>query len=1548
MATSKCDIKGVDYEKKYLQTMDQVTTKMAGALGFKNTAALWELYLTDPATRPILIAWLDIRKRRFDASLKPSHMTIRPAIVNWAFEQKLQPLISRQEQPVLGADGVIEKTLAPLTCLWFSFKLIKAKPSLFIRSQLTGNPIHVDPYDITHAYKLLSWIYRKQKGSKIPASKPHCTAAEPPVYFHKGIGATTTAGPDRAVEDLFGVTSQQAIQAMANADAVAGSLRDEDAVRTAKLDVVGEIAEAVYSELNPARQVDAPRSVCVSIDRVNLLEYLMEVDAFRHDCILWERGFGEDTAPSGGTQSTAASTSSKAGQQSNISMATVASSAGLQELPNSRSPTSLLRLEYLICDLTTANAQIPACHIATIELVNPERIQAQHDKRYAQLTEDFNPNLVSKNGYTTADPCDGSHAHRCALRRLCLLAFSTRLDQFVSRVNARYDLTDPLKDHAERQDRGFALYYANTALDPAVPMPSSPLLQASYLAMETPKLRYLLKILHDEGAFNESTSAETKPPWFIVVAHWPLILWVIEMFLNSLCISFVTIRPSMSAKDRRKAISTFVSMKKSCQVLLTNFNCKSKAQNLHTVCSRMVIMEPPLNMERTFEAISAIHRSGQKEEQKVWLLFQDQTFSRWMEANNTLNAVSVISRRVEKPFFRNRWRFPPPTSAKWRVHQPFPRRFPSPEPKTGRGSLSHIFRHIFGPHAGRRAQLRLWNFRHETIPAFRHRAQARVWRALVSRQARLAKRLNTGKLGITDLLVGRRRRRRGESGFVGGLLVPFEKEARAAGKGGPMSEGSSTWSSGYGYGNGRVPGARRKKVFEYLKAANDMRQSYTASWTAQLNASRDLGDEYMNTPGAFPDVEIARAGNEEMVIFPSYARRLDRDRINAQKLRRRDSIDSIDEYRGLDGAQEHDMAGWDVFDDDDAVVAVDVRGWVYAPYKGPLTRKQRLVVALARRLSGVPAPNNSEAGLDGNQDEVPLPRMTERREQEIAETEAQSIIRNADKGNEVNLNAASAGLDEDGPGLQRVPTSASVQSAQSAQLSKDELSIANAHLVERIKPFLSSPMNEMAVTVFFFNDQSSQSKNIITNESGHFALRASLPFVPTHVRVLASEDLSAVKPVEIIESTGHSAIASGAKEMCRNIFARELSDLTVEGVPEWYNSLAKVGVDIHYVSNSPWQLYPLLDRFFKLVGLPPGSFHLKQYSGMLQGIFEPTLERKKAALEQIMQDFPERQFILVGDSGESDLEVYTDLVMANPGRIIGIFIRDVTTSEKATFFEKSVNHLEHTPSRVRSNPELADHTDSAPNRPTLPPRPPRMASDTVSEKKRESENLIDLSDEPEKPTNSRTPPSVPSKPSSLRSVTNTTDLAERPKDGVKRKPVPPLPRRPGGSDTLSPGGVTSGRSSPGDRNDSSSNARQEGDGVKRAPPPPPPRRSNTGASTNSAQMNRPILDQSSRSSSPRPSQPSIRSPASNPSLSRSTNSDIYPPSRTSTNSSTAPRPPLPNKREELWRRRWERASDELSHKGVVLGSWRVGQDAQDISLWLVKEAMKESRSRKDS
>jgi phosphatidate phosphatase APP1 len=661
-------------------------------------------------------------------------------------------------------------------------------------------------------------------------------------------------------------------------------------------------------------------------------------------------------------------------------------------------------------------------------------------------------------------------------------------------------------------------------------------------------------------------------------------------------------------------------------------------------------------------------------------------------------------------------------------------------------------------------------------------------------------------------------------------------------------------------GEGRERGARRRKIYGYLKAANEIRHSYTT----QLTQDGSADDQSM--PGMFPDVEVFRSGNEEMVLFPSYARKHLRPNPTVHH-EKPGAIEDIDRPQ-ITGDVDYWKREWQRFEDENAIVDIDVRGWIYSPSRTPLNRKNRLLVAVARRLSGIPAPsvspNHSRAPSRHSTHRENMEERTTKREEEIAAKEAQFLVQRGEseadaawqgdysQGLDFNSNGPSPlnsrsnspvrtqrshggdrptslsefslGSDDDDPVKHSIAKARYL--GQPSPMSKEEIVVAHQHLIDRLRPFMTMPLASAPITIFFFNDKKSQSKTVDTNDSGHFNVRASLDFLPTHIRVLASENVSATEPVHITEAKGislisdiddtikHSAIASGAKEIFKNTFIRDLQDLTIQGVKEWYTKLYSMGVKLHYVSNSPWQLYPLLRSYFALAGLPPGSIHLKQYSGMLQGIFEPAAERKRGSLDRIMSDFPERRFVLVGDSGEADLEVYTDVVMANPGRVLAVYIRDVTTPEKKKFFDQAVSNV-GPDSKARSNGSHDHYSHSPPShdqekRPSLPERRNAL-SESGPESIQTQENLIDFEDEPEdfsKETSyladllelhggdrsgpKRSPPPRPVKPAELcrpssesrqpknhdRIASTNSPAASSPLVAETPKSPPPKPRRP--------------------------------------------------------------------------------------------------------------------------------------------------------------------------
>ncbi|KAL6153050.1 hypothetical protein ACJQWK_11202 [Exserohilum turcicum] len=627
------------------------------------------------------------------------------------------------------------------------------------------------------------------------------------------------------------------------------------------------------------------------------------------------------------------------------------------------------------------------------------------------------------------------------------------------------------------------------------------------------------------------------------------------------------------------------------------------------------------------------------------------------------------------------------------------------------------------PRTRARARLHLSKFRHDTLPSLKHRAQSRIYRYLVYRQAQKLR----GKPTIVQRLQGYIRRLSGTSYLEDAARERRQQIAKHPG-GNASKEPAMTYQESY---DTREPGSRRRKLAGYLKAANELRQTYTQQYTSNWN-NRDTQYNYDDdSPGDFPDAAVVRSGREEMVLFPSYARRHVKKKPEASQAPMQEAGSQGRDTRNSSstGDAEFWKEQWNNYEDDNAVVDVDVRGWIYSPHKGPMSRKQRLFVGLARQLVGVQAPpQTSGSSADSSRDTSPQrPGFRERAHQRdaqqdeaLAAREAEEILRRG----ESEARAAARGAYSERPARQdndieiyrtesgnsmrpnndRVhqlahsPSQDSMRSEagikplqkrsswnQPSEMSAAELAEANARLMARLRHFLAIPMSNTPISVFFYNDSISKQRTVYTDAAGHFSLTAALDFVPTHVRILASDKLSATEEVIITASQGisvisdiddtikHSAIGSGAREIFRNVFIRDLLDLTIDGVREWYNRMAEMGVKFHYVSNSPWQLFPVISKYFSLAGLPPGSFHLKQYSGMMQGIFEPVAERKKVTLDKIARDFPERNFILIGDSGEADLEVYTDFVLDNPGRVVAVFIRDVTTSENPGFFDPSIN-----------------------------------------------------------------------------------------------------------------------------------------------------------------------------------------------------------------------------------------------------------------------------------
>ncbi|GBF05179.1 predicted phosphatase of HAD fold [Deinococcus aerius] len=118
--------------------------------------------------------------------------------------------------------------------------------------------------------------------------------------------------------------------------------------------------------------------------------------------------------------------------------------------------------------------------------------------------------------------------------------------------------------------------------------------------------------------------------------------------------------------------------------------------------------------------------------------------------------------------------------------------------------------------------------------------------------------------------------------------------------------------------------------------------------------------------------------------------------------------------------------------------------------------------------------------------------------------------------------------------------------------------------------------------------------------------------------------------------------------------------LPFPGVGALYRAMVRDGElrnPIFYVSSSPWNFFDLLWQFLDYRRIPLGPLFLRNWGFDLLGGHGGY---KHGVIERIFTRFPDLKFVLVGDSGEKDPEIYAEVVRRHPGRVLAVYIRDVT------------------------------------------------------------------------------------------------------------------------------------------------------------------------------------------------------------------------------------------------------------------------------------------------
>lgn len=180
---------------------------------------------------------------------------------------------------------------------------------------------------------------------------------------------------------------------------------------------------------------------------------------------------------------------------------------------------------------------------------------------------------------------------------------------------------------------------------------------------------------------------------------------------------------------------------------------------------------------------------------------------------------------------------------------------------------------------------------------------------------------------------------------------------------------------------------------------------------------------------------------------------------------------------------------------------------------------------------------------------------------------------------------------------------------------------------------------------------------------GHPAEAKLEVFVPDeHTEYIVVSDMD-----DTVIHTGATNFLRMAKVM---LFNSPTSRTPFPGVAAFYRGLAdgsrgQGGNPIFYVSSSPWNFYNLFIEFLDHHDIPRGPLLLKDFGFSETKLWKTGHEEHKLAhIRDLMALYPDLPFLLLGDSGQRDPEIFHTLAQEAPERIKAVFLRDVTPPER--------------------------------------------------------------------------------------------------------------------------------------------------------------------------------------------------------------------------------------------------------------------------------------------
>jgi len=183
---------------------------------------------------------------------------------------------------------------------------------------------------------------------------------------------------------------------------------------------------------------------------------------------------------------------------------------------------------------------------------------------------------------------------------------------------------------------------------------------------------------------------------------------------------------------------------------------------------------------------------------------------------------------------------------------------------------------------------------------------------------------------------------------------------------------------------------------------------------------------------------------------------------------------------------------------------------------------------------------------------------------------------------------------------------------------------------------------------------------------------------------------------DIDDTILHTGVVSSLKwrVILNTVFRNAIHRKPLEGAADLYHRLhqGKSGNKanpIFYVSHSPWNLYRYLDLFLRTNNFPKGPIILRRMSSFRFRNSRSDKPQKQKEITNILKAYPDLPFILIGDSGESDADIYIEIAHNFPNRVAAIYLRTVRDRKRMLRVRQLIEKYRDTPAILVEKSEEA-------------------------------------------------------------------------------------------------------------------------------------------------------------------------------------------------------------------------------------------------------------------